>query len=85
MNDMKNVEYYLKLPYTVILRQDEDADFVARVDELPGCAAHGKTEREALDNLQEVKELWITDCLEQGDPVPRRTDHTVPSVTAKPE
>lgn len=67
---MKNIEYYLGLPYTVILRQDEQGDFVARIDELPGCAAHGATEQEALENLKEVKELWISDCIESGQPVP---------------
>jgi antitoxin HicB len=68
--DMKNAEYYLSLPYTVILRRDEEGDVVARVDELAGCAAHGKTEQEALQNLREAQELWITDCLEQGESVP---------------
>jgi antitoxin HicB len=67
---MKNLEYYLELPYTVILRRDEDKDWVARVDELPGCAAHGKTTQEALKNLEEAKQLWIADCLERNDLVP---------------
>src|SRR6266567_2567371 len=67
---MKDVKYYLGLPYTMILRQDEDGDVVARIEELPGCAAHGKTPKEALENLGEAKGLWISDCLEGGDPVP---------------
>lgn len=70
LKDMKDVNYYLALPYTVILRRDEEGDFVARVDELPGCAAHGKTPQEALQNLEEAKTLWITDCIESGDLVP---------------
>jgi antitoxin HicB len=69
--DNKSAEYYLNLPYTVILRRDEEGDVVARVDELAGCAAHGKTEHEALQNLREAQELWIQDCLEQGQPVPK--------------
>jgi antitoxin HicB len=67
---MKDVNYYLGLPYTVVLRRDQQGDVVARVEEIPGCAAHGKTAHEALDNLDEVKELWIRDCVERGDPVP---------------
>jgi len=67
---MKDANYYSKLPYTVVLRPDEDGDYVARVDELPGCAAHGKTAQEALENLEEAKQLWIVDCLERGDPIP---------------
>ncbi len=67
---MKGLKEYLQLPYTVILRKDEDGDYVARVDELRGCSAHGKTPQEALGNLEEAQELWITDCLESGQPVP---------------
>ncbi len=67
---MKNLKEYLQLPYTVILRKDEDGDYVARVDELRGCSAHGKTPQEALASLEEAQELWITDCLESGQPVP---------------
>ncbi|HEY7160250.1 MAG TPA: type II toxin-antitoxin system HicB family antitoxin [Acidobacteriota bacterium] len=67
---MKDLKYYMSLPYTVILRLDDEGDYIARVDELQGCSAHGKTAQEALDNLQEVKELWVTDALENGESIP---------------
>lgn len=67
---MKDLRDYLTLPYTVTIRRDEDGDYVVRIDELPGCAAHGSTPHEAFEALEEAKELWITDCLESGDPVP---------------
>ena len=67
---MKDLKYYLGLPYTAILRPDEEGDCIARIDELPGCVMHGKTPAEALEALHEAKELWITDCLESGDHVP---------------
>jgi antitoxin HicB len=70
---MKDLKYYTELPYTVVLRRDEEGDFVARIDELPGCSAHGKTRSEALDNLEESKELWIRDCIESGHPIPEPT------------
>jgi antitoxin HicB len=66
----KDQAYYKTLPYTVILRLDEDGDYIARIDEFPGCIAHGKTQQEALENVNEVKELWIADCLERNDPIP---------------
>jgi antitoxin HicB len=76
----KDVKYYLGLPYTVIVRQDSQGDFVARVDELPGCSAHGKTQPEALEAVDEAKKLWITDCVENGDPVPEPSvDEGLPS------
>lgn len=67
---MKDLKYYLELPYTVVVRRDEDGDFVARVDELPGCAAHGKDPQEALTSLEEAKQLWISESLEAGQTIP---------------
>jgi len=77
---MKDVNYYLNLPYTVTLRRDEDGDTVARVVELPGCTAHGHNKAEALKNLDENMSIWITDCLESGDPIPEPVgDEDLPS------
>jgi antitoxin HicB len=67
---MKTLAEYLALPYTVVLRKDEDGDFVGRVDELPGCIAHGPTRGEALELLEEVQREWIADALERGHQVP---------------
>ena len=66
----KDLNYYLGLPYTVIVRKDAQGDFVAKVEELAGCSAHGKTQREALQAVEEAKMVWITDCVESADPVP---------------
>jgi len=45
----KNLEYYMNLPYTILLEQDEDNDgsmcYVARYLELPYCLGAGKTRR----------------------------------------
>jgi antitoxin HicB len=62
---------YLKLPYTVNLRTDEDGVWIARVEELEGCIAHGSTQAEALSVLEEMKTAWIEDALEAGDPIPK--------------
>jgi predicted RNase H-like HicB family nuclease len=67
----KTIEEYLSLPYTIVLRRDlQDAIVIARVEELPGCSAHGDSEQEALSNLRENMQDWIADCLEAGEPVP---------------
>jgi antitoxin HicB len=67
---MKNLQYYLSLPYTIVLKKDEDGDTVARVQELQGCSAHGSTQQEALSNIAEAMGLWISDALEKHHPVP---------------
>jgi antitoxin HicB len=74
---MSDLKTYLELPYTVLLRRDNEGDFVAKIDELPGCVAHGKTREEALVNLDEAKVLWVEDCLENGDPVPLPAEEEV--------
>lgn len=66
----KDLDYYLRLPFTEVLRPDDEGDFVARIAELQGCVAHGDTKAKALENLQTVKELWIQDAFENGDPIP---------------
>jgi antitoxin HicB len=67
---MKDLTYYFGLPYTIVLRRDEEDDTIARVDELPGCTAHGSTPQEALEVLQEVMTAWIEDAIEAGHPIP---------------
>ena len=54
----------------IIYWSNEDAAFVAEVPELPGCAAHGDTQRAALDNVNQAVELWIETAREFGDAVP---------------
>ena len=42
----------------IIYWSDEDEAFVAEVPELPGCAARGSTQDEALRNANEAMQLW---------------------------
>ena len=67
---MPDVEAYLNLPYTVVLCRNEQAEYVARLDELAGLSARGRTSQEALENLEAAKKVWIADCLGRGDPIP---------------
>ncbi len=54
----------------IIYWSAEDELFVADVPELPGCMAHGATQKEALSSAQEAVQAWITTAEEFGDPVP---------------
>jgi predicted RNase H-like HicB family nuclease len=77
---MKTAKDYMQLPYTTVLKRDEEGDIVARIQELPGCTAHGKTAAAALQNLQEAKKLWIVDCLETSGQVPEpEVEEALPS------
>jgi predicted RNase H-like HicB family nuclease len=61
-----------KPKYEVIIYwSDEDQAFIAEVPELPGCAADGKTYREALANVEVVVREWIETAAELGRPIPQ--------------
>ncbi len=66
----KDLDHYLGLPYTIVLRRDDEDDVIARIRELPGCVAHGSTEVQALHNVRDMQRLWLEDCLESLQPVP---------------
>ncbi len=68
--ETKCLKYYLDLPYTEVLRRDDEGDFVAKVEELQGCVAHGGTRQDALDSLEKMKKLWLEDALENGGRIP---------------
>ncbi|HEY4611903.1 MAG TPA: type II toxin-antitoxin system HicB family antitoxin [Bacteroidota bacterium] len=54
----------------IIYWSEEDQAFIAEVPELPGCAADGKTYREALDNVEVVIQEWIETAKESGRQIP---------------
>ena len=57
--------------YEVILYwSNEDQVFVAEVPELPGCMAHGATQRAALKSINQAIRLWIDTAHEFGDAIP---------------
>ncbi len=54
----------------IIYWSNEDDAYIAEVPELPGCVAHGDSQRAALENADEAIRLWIETAEEFGDPVP---------------
>lgn len=55
----------------IIYWSDEDGAFVAEVPELPGCMAHGSSQEEALQNINQAAELWLKTASEFGDAIPK--------------
>ncbi len=47
--------------YHVSLKRQRGEGFVARCIELPGCLTEGRTEAEALKNVQEAIRLYLQD------------------------
>ena len=47
--------------YRISLTRQRGEGFVARCLELPGCLSEGKTEAEALKNIQDAIKLYLED------------------------
>ena len=70
---MKNLEYYMSLPYSKVVTFYDDESgqyYVSEVLELPGCSSTGDTEAEALESLNEAMEGYLQTKLDYGDPIP---------------
>lgn len=77
----KNLEYYLDLPYNIIVKRDRDNEgnicYIARVLEIPHCLGDGITPREAIECLDIHLRMAIEACLRDGLPVPEpQTDYS---------
>jgi antitoxin HicB len=66
----RTVEDYLRLPYTIQLRQYEDGTFFADVAELPGCMTEADTAQEAVEMIRDAMAGWIEVALSEGLPIP---------------
>ena len=55
----------------IIYWSEEDEAFIAEVPELSGCAADGRTYKEALENVEIVINEWIETAKELGRAIPK--------------
>jgi len=71
--EQKGIEYYMGLPYSILLHEvDEEGEkyWIAEVPELPGCKSHGSSVEEAVNSVEEAKKDWILDSLKSREEVP---------------
>ncbi|MCL1988452.1 MAG: type II toxin-antitoxin system HicB family antitoxin [Firmicutes bacterium] len=72
-NYIKDINYYLSLPYTKIVTKRDDEDgihYTSHILELRGCISDGETPQLALDNLQEALECYLESCIAHNDNIP---------------
>ena len=53
--------------YHVSLKRQRGEGFVARCIELPGCLSEGKTEAQALKNIQDAIKLYLADVAAEAE------------------
>lgn len=70
-NTVKNdIEYYIKLPYTIEIVPYADGGYFGRIKELEGCMTEGNTLEEVLELLEDAKRAWLETALEDGIEIP---------------
>jgi predicted RNase H-like HicB family nuclease len=73
---MGNWEATEPLKYDALIQwSDEDQAFIAYAPDLPGCAADGPTDLDALRNLRVVIQEWIDTARMLGRPIPHPKVH----------
>ena len=58
-------DYHMNIFYS-----EEDAGYVADIPDLVACSAFGETPTQALQEVQEAKELWLSAARAEGRAVP---------------
>ena len=66
---MKDLGYYMNLPYELVVRPMEGGGYYARYPELETPHGDGPTPAEAIADADVSKELFFESCLEHGDPI----------------
>jgi len=62
---------YKVFDYSIkVFREERDNDFGAFIEEIPEVSAFGETPDKAINELEEVYELWLESCQEEGYPIP---------------
>lgn len=55
----QSLEYYLSLKYPMSIYPEEDGGYTVIIPDLPGCMSQGDNLEEAIENINEARELWI--------------------------
>lgn len=58
-------DYHINIFYS-----DEDAGYIADIPDLKCCSAFGKTQEEALHEVQIAKTAWLRAAKKHGKPIP---------------
>lgn len=58
------------MQYRVVLRRDEEGNWLVSVPAIPGCHTWGESREAAIANAQEAIEGCIESLVASGDPVP---------------
>ena len=68
---MKDLDYYLSLPYKLeIVPDTEEGGYAGRYPDLPGCITCADTIDKLAINAEDAKKSWLAACLEEEIDIP---------------
>jgi antitoxin HicB len=70
----KDFDYYVSLPYKVVIYPSPEGGYVVEIPELPGCLSQGDTVEEAMAMIEDAKRGWIDIALADGVEIPEPSD-----------
>ncbi|MGD0688563.1 MAG: type II toxin-antitoxin system HicB family antitoxin [Candidatus Bathyarchaeia archaeon] len=70
------------MKFRVSLEVDEDGMFVAQCDSLPGCISEGKNREEALTNIKDAIQGYLTSLKKHDEPIPPPIEEETVEVSA---
>ncbi len=56
--------------YRILIEQDEDGIFVAECPSLPGCISQGISRNEAILNIKDAIEGYLSSLKKHNEPIP---------------
>lgn len=68
--DRKPLEYYLNLKYPVTFEAAPEGGYFVQIEDLPGCYSQGETVEEAMEMIEEARQLWLEVAYEDGQDIP---------------
>ena len=81
---MKNLEYYLSLPYKLEIKPDtNEGGYAARYPELPGCITCTDRLEDVLVCALDAKKAWLEAAIEDGLPIPEPIQESDPGYSGQ--
>ncbi|GMB02080.1 type II toxin-antitoxin system HicB family antitoxin [Pelosinus sp. IPA-1] len=74
VEENKDFEYYMSLPYKMVIFPASEGGYVAEIPELPGCLTQGDNWQDIFEMIQDAKAAWIDIALEDGKVIPEPED-----------
>ncbi len=68
------LESYPNLKYPVTFEAAPEGGYFVKIEDLPGCYSQGETIEEALEMIEESRQLWLESAYEDGLDIPEPRD-----------